>query len=85
MTVVVLPTAYILTPDFYLLTFTIYFNGYHPSIWNLLIRTINQGVRLKPSETTLLLGFTHNEPLWTSMDDPPQGNFFVLLTARLTN
>lgn len=48
-------------------------------------RTISQVVNVKPSETALLMGFTQNEPLWSSMDDPPQGNFFVLLTARLTN
>jgi hypothetical protein len=48
-------------------------------------RSISQVVKVKPAETSLLMGFTQNEPLWASMDDPPQGNFFVLLTARLTN
>jgi type II secretory pathway component GspD/PulD (secretin) len=55
-------------------------------------RTMSQAIRLKPNEATLLTGFTQNEPLWVkqtepgkSADDLPQGNFFVLLTARLTN
>jgi type II secretory pathway component GspD/PulD (secretin) len=55
-------------------------------------KTLNNVVRLKPGETTLMLGFTQDEPLWIrqveqgkSADEITRGNFFVLLSAKLTN